>query len=265
MKTACALALLGLIAGVANASRIPSNMADDMFSSGLRGAQGIQHLISRGKGHDESEGAYVTFRYTVPTDKKEDFVERWRALEKRIASDKENVIIDLKKTTTDNYRFLGYGEWERKEAFLDFLKSDDSQDWVEYTMKNNILLEIEPLLAPAEDTRPSSDEKHHGKEKHHLFHIIVKYVVAPEDAKDFIGAWQKVQKGTDEEEGCQIYSLRKTAGDNFQYYTYATFETLKDYMEHLSSDYTKDFLKFVDDRQIVWNLSPLFKVGEQPE
>ncbi len=36
-------------------------------------------------------------------------------------------------------------------------------------------------------------------------------------------------------------------------------------MEHLSSDYTKDFLKFVDDRQIVWNLSPLFKVGEQPE
>lgn len=42
MKTACALALLGLIAGVANASRIPPNMADDMFSSGLRGAQGIQ-------------------------------------------------------------------------------------------------------------------------------------------------------------------------------------------------------------------------------
>ncbi len=38
----------------------------------------LQHLISRGKGHDESEGAYVTFRYTVPTDKKEDFVERWR-------------------------------------------------------------------------------------------------------------------------------------------------------------------------------------------
>lgn len=266
MQTFTAMALLMGLLALASAARLPPDYVNsDVFSGGLRGAQGLQHLIaSHGKGKESEGRAYVAFRYTVPTDKKEEFVKRWRGVEKAVADAEGNNIIDLKKTTTDNYRFFGYGEWEDKQGFMDFLKSDATMDWVKYTLENNIIWEIEPLVAPAKEETHTAD-KHHGKGKHMLFHVLVKYAVAPEDAKSFVEAWEALQKGVDEEEGVRIYSLRKTVGDNYQFYTYGTWESFEDYMEHLKSGHLMKFLEELDDRQIVWNLSPLLKVGEQPE
>lgn len=73
-----------------------------------------------------------------------------------------------------------------------------------------------PSPRTTQQTRPSGSDKHHGKGKKELFHILIKYAVAPEDAEDFVEAWQELQRETDREEGVQIYSLRKPLGDNYK-------------------------------------------------
>jgi hypothetical protein len=65
-----------------------------------------------------------------------------------------------------------------------------------------------------------------------LAHVIVKYIVAPHQHDDFIGAWDEAAKATEEEKGAHIYSLRKVAFDNYQFWTYGTWKSMKDFREH---------------------------------
>lgn len=36
-------------------------------------------------------------------------------------------------------------------------------------------------------------------------------------------------------------------------------------MEHLESKHTMKFLEYLDSEKIVWQLTPLIKIGDQPE
>lgn len=257
------LALLGCLAA-ASAARMPDFTSDDLFSAGS-GAAGIQHLLAnRGKkGGDER--AYASWRYIVPTDRKEDFVSRWQELEKATADEKANEIVDLKKTMSDNFLFTSYAEWKTKEAFLDHLEADHTKDFVKWTLDNNIIWDVYPLLAPAKDTlKPDIDDNKRGK-KEGLAHVLIKYTVPPEEAMDFVKEWQKLQEDVDEEEGVRIYSLRKPIGDNYTFIAYGTWDSWEAYMHHFKSKALAKFLEYVDDSKIAWKLAALKKMGDQPE
>lgn len=50
-------------------------------------------------------------------------------LEKATAEEEGNDIVDLKKSTTDNYQFTSYAEFKDKESFMDHLKSGACGLW----------------------------------------------------------------------------------------------------------------------------------------
>lgn len=87
--------------------------------------------------------------------------------------------------------------------------------------------------------------------------VAIKYEVSPSQHDDFISAWRKLEKKTRDEKGNILYDLKKTYNDNLYFWTYGEWESYHDYVDHFKSGYTEDFLEFLDDKDIEWELYPL--------
>jgi len=88
-------------------------------------------------------------------------------------------------------------------------------------------------------------------------HILITYKVDPSDADNFVEQWVKAAEQTVEEKGNQIYSLRKVATDNTHWYTYGTWDSMSDYLDHLESKHVSKLLEYFDDEDIIYFIQPL--------
>ncbi|KAF6266283.1 hypothetical protein COO60DRAFT_1291745 [Scenedesmus sp. NREL 46B-D3] len=190
------------------------------------------------------------------------FMEAWEKLEESTKGEKGVRIFHLKKPITDNLLWVGYGEWKSMRDYLEHFESNYVQDFLDTLAENDIAWALTPLY------RPDVAELHaanKGKTSKQQAHVLIRYTVPPSKQADFLDAWDKAEKGTEGEKGAHIYSLRKVLGDNMRFIAYGTWETMKDYEEHFKSDHIKELRKALDEHDIIWQLAPLLKVGDQPE
>jgi len=267
MRSALSLvALLGLLC-TASAFRITPR---DLDLPGGLSVQQLQTFVTGQHNKKDKEGpVYFAIKFTVPPHEYKDFTKAWQDLEEDAVKDRGNLIYDLKKTLTDDLFFFHYSEWETGRDLFDHLTSSHFKDFVEYTTKSNVVWELEMLRNPDEQEQDRqlrrNVERKKGDDKEQA-HVLVRVIVRPSDAEDFIKEWQKTADATvEKEKGNSIYSLRKPARDNLSYWIYGTWDSMKDYAEHVKSDHVLKLLEFYADRDIAFFRSPLIKYGHDDE
>lgn len=110
--------------------------------------------------------------------------------------------------------------------------------------------------------RHHSEEKGKSLEECQAF-IGFKYEVPPSMHKDFINAWQKVEQATMDEKGVRMYDLKKDKDSNTCFYVYGEWETMADYMDHFKSDYVQDFIKFMEQQDIMYDMCLMKDVTDE--
>lgn len=111
--------------------------------------------------------------------------------------------------------------------------------------------------------RVSGDENRREEEDYtqRMAFVAIKYRVPPSLHDEFIDAWRDLEAEVDKKEKDNImYQLAKTAEDNVVFATYGEWETFDDYIEHFHSKHTQEFLDFLEDNDITWELYPLKNV-----
>lgn len=216
--------------------------------------------------------AYLTIKFHVPPHEYENFVNKWSSLERTCVKDKGNVMFDLKKTVTDNVYFLAYSEWETRIDLFYHMISDHFQDFVEFANSKNIMWELIPMR-PVTDTKQErranrmngvdsnnveKKSRRSGKEVHFLTKILLK----PCEADKFVDMWEDTAARTIQEEGNAVYSLRKVAQSNVEFYIYGTWDSYADLSDHLSSKHVRKLLNYALDRDIVLMRTPLLPYDE---
>jgi len=258
--------LIGLVALTGtSASRLgmehfslDSGLSDMM--SDARG--GLESWLLARSHHDDEEPIYLATKYVVAPGKEDDFEDAWLQLEKSASKEKSVRIYDLKKTLTDNIIYVSYAEFTNFRGAIEHIKTDYVAKFLKYLADKDIVFKIEPLAAPTDkEIRPPRSER----EDEQFVHILAKFAVPPSEFEDFIGAWESTLKGVEGEKGNRIYSLRKSKIDNVSFTLYGTWDSYKAYQEHLESKYARGLLRHLSDRGIVVFVSPLKKIGHQPE
>jgi quinol monooxygenase YgiN len=213
------------------------------------------------KEHSDKQ-AYFAYRYYVEPDDRKDFEDAWLELEEATTEEKGNLIYDLKKPLSNNVEYIGYGEWESYEDAMDHYESKYVEKFIDRLAELDIPYTIVPLVRPdVAELAPDEDQKDEEQQAH----VIIHYMVPPHAQEEFEEAWDRAEKGTEEEKGAHIYSLRKVFNNNYAYYAYGTWDSMSDYQTHFESDHVHELRKTLNKHGIVWHLSPLKKIGHQPE
>lgn len=257
----CAVLFVAALCCV-DAARIPSSelgtIAKDVWNSN---PTNWQKLESWHKGK-EDEQAYFAYRYYVEPEHKKNFENAWLELEKGTSEEKGNIIYDLKKPLSNNVEYIGYGEWESYEDAMAHYKSKYVEKFIDTLNEHDIPYTIVPLVRPdVEELTPDKEQKDERQQAH----VIIHYMVPPSAQEEFEEAWDNTEKATEDEKGAHIYSLRKVFNNNYAYYAYGTWDSMQDYQAHFESDHVRDLRKTLDKLEVVWHLSPLRKIGHQPE
>jgi quinol monooxygenase YgiN len=213
------------------------------------------------KEHD-SKQAYFAYRYYVEPDNRKDFEKAWLELEEATSEEKGNLIYDLKKPMSNNVEYIGYAEWESYEDAMDHYESKYVEKFIDMLAEMDIPYTMIPLVRPdVAELTPDEEQK----DEHQQAHVIIHYMVPPHAQEEFEEAWDQAEKGTEEEKGAHIYSLRKVFNNNYAYYAYGTWDSMSDFHAHFESDHVRELRKTLDKHDVIWYLSPLRKIGHQPE
>jgi quinol monooxygenase YgiN len=261
-----ALAFLALVS-LAAAARMPEaswqHLAEPVEERIREGGHPFEQWLASPDNKRKDQKAYIAFKYYVAPEKKDAFVDMWRELEKSAKDEKGMQIFDLKKTMSDNLVFLGYGEWKSFDDYMDHFKSDYTQKFLENLKNEDVTWTITALEHP--DVTEVMPGKGDATDEKQLAHVLIKYVVAPHQHEDFMGAWDEAAKATADEKGAHIYSLRKVAFDNYQFWTYGTWKSMRDFVDHFKSDHIRKLTDTLDKYNVIWHMTPLHKIGDQPE
>jgi quinol monooxygenase YgiN len=95
------------------------------------------------------------------------------------------------------------------------------------------------------------------------FFLAARYVVPPELRSQFEDEWDKYEEGVIKEEGNEVIDLKKTTTDNLIYISYSEWNSFEDFEDHLDAGYVKDFVEFLEDKDISFQLLPLKKIADQ--
>jgi quinol monooxygenase YgiN len=96
-------------------------------------------------------------------------------------------------------------------------------------------------------------------------YVSIKFFVPPSEADDFEEAWGRLEDETEKEEDVDHFSLKKTMLDNFLYFSYGEWKSMRHVRDHFESDHFDKFSKFVDDHGIRWELRLLENLSEEVE
>lgn len=260
--------LLALLVGVASAARF----AQDVGTGGA-GLSTVERILERlrtptnRKDDERDEKAYLVTKFKVPPSNNKDFVKAWLKLDDKTAKDKDSGVVqfDLKKPIGDNTIYTSYAEFETYEDLAYHTEQDYTRDFIHYTADKGITWELLPLKNVTGDSEEGRALQNGKAKTHGLAHVLVTYYVPAKLHGEFMEQWRDVAAQTLQEEGSHIYGLRKLATDNTVYYGYGTWESMEDVADHLKSKHVGKFLDYVDNKDIVWFLSPLKKLGKDEE
>lgn len=93
--------------------------------------------------------------------------------------------------------------------------------------------------------------------------VTVVYDVPERLHEEFVDRWNKVEDEADDEKGLQIYDLKKSVEIGNRFYTYGEWDSMRDFVDHLRSDYAQDFAEFLNDEDILVDIAFLKSVTEE--
>jgi quinol monooxygenase YgiN len=107
----------------------------------------------------------------------------------------------------------------------------------------------------------------HEDEGEHKFNLLVKYIVRPSIAKDFIKEFLKVKDEAEDVKGCNMYTLSFDLSKNVEYWSYQQWESKKDFFEYIMSKDTevKKLAEWIEEKDVVYTLSQLAPVAFHKE
>ncbi|KAF5830396.1 hypothetical protein DUNSADRAFT_14640 [Dunaliella salina] len=256
---------------------LPCKKKDSRSSSSVHAALyaefhgGLNHLHShqglRAAGL-RRETAYATIKFTVPPSAADEFEEAWMMLESEV-KDKEDemAVFDLKKTSLDNLFYLSYAEYDSIDGFVQHLKSDHFMKFAEAADSLGIMWSLQLLKDCSKDLE--KERRGHREEpesKEDMAYILISYFVPPGEQKGLVDQWCKTAKTTlSEEKGNRMYSLSSTANDNTRWYAYGVWDSMEDFRDHFYSSHVEELRNYLADKDIVYFIAPLDKIGKQPE
>jgi len=101
------------------------------------------------------------------------------------------------------------------------------------------------------------------QEEEETVYIKVKYIVPTDRQDEFIKSWKEVEGRTLDEEGNQVYDLKKTRSDNLIFFGYGEWQSMDALKQHIKSDYIRKFGDFLDDNNVKWEMFPLRNKGSR--
>lgn len=282
-RSALLVAAVAVLCAVsAQSARVPGDLIASMhyegFPHGLAStvsslkAALLQSVIRKGgEQHEEKfeETHISTIRFTVPPSIADDFEDEWMKLEKEVRREKNNDMYDLKKTKLDNLFYLAYGEWDSHSDLMDHLSSDHFSKFAEFVDREDIRWDVQIL----KDLSYGVEEKQRDMQKYRdvtrgkdeMAHVLFMYTVPPGEDEGFVNQWTDTAYKTIEEDGNRIYSLRRVATDNTRFYGYGTWDSMRDYLDHFTSSHVADLTAYAEEKDIVWFVVPLEKIGHEDE
>lgn len=127
-------------------------------------------------------------------------------------------------------------------------------DFQDIKLQDIKLTEVETLL-----------HGHQSKKEAGPAIVKVKYEVPERLHEDFVDKWMMVEKEAMDEKGLQIYDLKKSIESNTRFYTYGEWDSMKAFIDHMRSDYIKDFTTFLTDEDILVDVYFLMSVTEEKD
>jgi len=119
------------------------------------------------------------------------------------------------------------------------------------------------------EVEPSALDAALGREEgEHKFNLLVKYIVRPSIAKEFIGEFLKVKDEAEGVEGCNMYTLSFDLSKNVEYWNYQQWESKKDFFEYIMSKKdteVKKLAEYIESKDIVYTLTQLAPVAFHKE
>lgn len=119
------------------------------------------------------------------------------------------------------------------------------------------------MKAGGSSARAVSADNHHDKGSEYFDRrafVGIRYKIPPSLHDDFIKAWRKMEADVAKESHVDYYGLTKTMQDNHEFVTYGEWKTMMDYMDHYHSKHTRQFLDFLADNNLTWDMYPLKNV-----
>lgn len=93
--------------------------------------------------------------------------------------------------------------------------------------------------------------------------VSIRFTVPEAMHDEFIDRWQKVEDETLEEKGLLVFDLKKSVDTNTRFYSYGEWDTMEDWVDHMRSDYVKDFIDFINDEDILVDICFLKGVTDE--
>jgi quinol monooxygenase YgiN len=274
-------ALAFFLASGALAVREPRGFLDDVSSSLQSSSQAWVKLLSeRVSKRSREEESYMkdeglhskifAIKYYVPPSMSDEFEDHWMKME-----DKEDnaELFALFGSYLDNIYYYHYSEFEEHKDLHEHLTSSHFNKFAEMVDECGIKWELDLLTDLSNDledkyrgreTRAelmSKHKKYGKKEMKRKSHVIIEYKVDPEYADEFMEAWMDcAEKTFKNEKDNMMYSLRKVSTDNTGFQVWGAWENMGAYFEHLESGHWKDFVDFVDKKDIKFFITPLEKI-----
>eukprot|EP00967_Tisochrysis_lutea_P104904 scaffold159555_cov18-Tisochrysis_lutea.AAC.1 len=98
------------------------------------------------------------------------------------------------------------------------------------------------------------------------FSLDVLPIVPPAETDGFVDVWRETAERTlKEERGNRVFSLASLKDDNTRFYGYGTWDSMDDYLDHFQSSHVRKLREYLEDRDIIYFVAPLRKIGNQPE
>jgi quinol monooxygenase YgiN len=96
-------------------------------------------------------------------------------------------------------------------------------------------------------------------------YLLMKFIVPPDVMDDFEKVWTKFQDRVEKDEDVYKFGIKKTWMDNFMYYAYGEWPSMKDVRDHFESEHFDKFAEFIDENDIRWVAHVLDNVSEDVE
>jgi len=109
------------------------------------------------------------------------------------------------------------------------------------------------------------NSRNSNTEEDERVYVQIGFMVPTDKQEDFVRSWREHAKSTMDEEGTEIYDLKKSHQDNIIYFAYGEWSSMEEFKEHAKADHTKKFYDFLDDTDVLWRMFPLHNKGDNQE
>ncbi|KAG2489753.1 hypothetical protein HYH03_011859 [Edaphochlamys debaryana] len=288
---AAAAALLLLALSACAAARSAPSDGSALLGGGVRlsGSDALQWIRSsfgrKGKGDDfEDMPAYIATRFTVDPTLHDKFIDAWGDLQKSLDKARGLDFYQLSLEAGNNVYFWAYTEWDSFADLMDHGGCGAAKDFMDFIDDHDIMIEMFPLKeagntkkeyrthregerasAAARAAAAADLARKRGRDSHmedfdpreEPAHVAITFHVPPSMREEFEDTFEEVQgRVADEEDANRFYVLRRIGTLNHHYVLRAAWDSLDDWLDHVTSKTFRSLREFTEDKGIEWYAHP---------